>query len=444
MLTFRGGIHPPEGKELSEEKGLERLPLPERVIIPVSQHIGAPAEIIVKIGDKVKTGQKIAASKGKISANIHASVTGTVKAIGNFPNPVSGKGKAIVIERDGDDQWFEYPALDTESIEGSKIIEIAEEMGIVGMGGATFPTHVKLSPPPWKKTDTVILNGAECEPFLTCDDRLMREEPHGIVKGLALIMKATGAQKGFIGIEHNKPHAVSAMKEACKGVDSIEVAVVKTKYPQGAEKQLIDSILDRKVPYGGLPIDVGVVVQNVGTAFALFEAVAKGKPLIERAVTVSGGGMKKTANFISRVGDTYDNLIETAGGMKEDAGMVISGGPMMGFAQYTVKDLPVTKGTSGILVFKKDELAREPESPCISCASCVDICPMHLMPTKLVSLVRNGRYEDAESMNIGACIECGSCAFVCPSKISLVQYVRLGKMELRKIKAKANASKGDK
>ncbi len=443
MLTFKGGVHPPEGKEMSEERALETLPLPDIAIIPVSQHIGAPAEPIVKIGDRVKSGQKIAKSAGKISANIHSSVTGVVKAVGAYPNPVSGKGLAVVVERTGEDDWFDYPAYDPDAIEGSIIAGIAEEMGIVGMGGATFPTHVKITPPPWKKVEYVILNGAECEPFLTCDDRIMRERPAGIVTGLRLLMKATGAARGYVGIEHNKPAAIASMEKACSGFDDIEVKRVKTKYPQGAEKQLIDSILGRKVPNGGLPLDVGVVVHNVGTAYALYDAVVNGRPLVERAVTVSGGGMKGTANFIARVGDTFENLIARAGGAKDNAAEVISGGPMMGFSQFTVKDLPVTKGTSGILVFEEGEIADQPAANCISCASCVDVCPMKLLPARLVALVKNGRYGESGDMNLMACIECGSCAFVCPAKIPIVQYVRLGKTSLRKIMAREKAAKGE-
>ena len=441
MLTFKGGIHPPEGKELSEHKPLKRLSLPDQVIISLSQHIGAPAKAVVQVGDTVLTGQKIAESAGTISAHIHSSVTGKVIGIADFPHPVSGRGEAIVIRREGEDRFFEYPKYTADSCDRETFLKVVAEMGIVGMGGATFPTHVKLAPPSWKKVDTIILNGAECEPYLTCDDRLMQEESGKVALGLLLMVKNTGAGSGVIGIEHNKPEAYRKMSEACAPYQELRVEMVKTKYPQGAEKQLIDSLTGRKVPAGGLPLDVGIIVQNVGTAFAVYEAVYEGKPLIERAVTVSGEGMKETANFIARIGDTYERLINEAGGMREEAACLISGGPMMGFAQYTPEQLPVLKGTSGILVMTRKEIPRSEESPCISCGACVTACPMKLLPTQLVTLVKNKKYEEAGEMNINSCIECGSCAYVCPSKIPLVQYVRLGKGALRKISARQRAKK---
>lgn len=437
MLTFKGGIHPPEKKELSEEKSLKILDAPEKVIIPLSQHIGAPAKLIVEIGDKVKTGQKIAEAQGKISANIHSSVTGKVTAVGNFSHPGFGKNKAVVIEKEGKDEWAEYSKYDNyEELENKKLIEVIREMGIVGLGGATFTTDVKVDLPPWKNADYVILNGAECEPYLTCDYRVMLEKTEEVVKGLQILLKITDAKKGYIGIEDNKPEAIKIMKDYCENIDSIDVKSVKTKYPQGAEKQLIKSITDREVPVGGLPMDVGIVVQNVGTSMAVYEAVVKGKPLIERAVTVSGEGMNDTANFIARIGDTYSNLIEKAGGLNNDVKKIVSGGPMMGTAIYEVENMPVIKGTAGILSLTEDVIDIQKEQACISCASCVDVCPMNLIPSKIVKYVQNEKYEEADDMNINACIECGSCAYVCPSKIPLVQYIKIGKNEIRKINSK--------
>lgn len=436
MLSFKGGIHPPEGKELSEDKELKKLDPPEQVIIPLSQHIGAPAQPIVDIGDEVKTGQKIAKANGKISANIHSSITGKVKAIGSYLHPNLSNSKAIVIEKTKDDEWVENEKIeDYDSVDSEKLVEIIKERGIVGMGGATFPTNVKLSPPPWKDIDYIILNGAECEPYLTCDNRLMREKAKNIVEGLKIIMKIVDADKGFIGIEHNKPESIENMQKICKKIDNIEVKKVKTKYPQGAEKQLIKAITDRVVPVGGLPLDVGIIVQNVGTSLAIYEAIVEGKPLIERAVTVSGEAMKDTANFIARIGDTFENLIDKAGGLKNNVKKIISGGPMMGIAQHSIKNLPILKGVSGILAFGEDKVHPEEEQPCISCASCVDICPMKLIPSKIVQFVKNEKYEEADELDISACIECGSCAYVCPSKIPLVQYMKIGKNKIRKINA---------
>jgi len=437
VLTFKGGIHPPERKNLSEDKSLEKLELPDKVIISLSQHIGAPAKPVVEIGDEVKTGEKIAEAAGKISANIHSSVTGKVVAIGEYPHPSLGKSKAIVIEKTGKDEWFEYDKhKDYETLKKDKIIEIIREMGIVGLGGATFPTDVKLSPPPWKDIDYIILNGAECEPYLTCDDRMMLEKAEGIVEGLKIIMKVSDAKKGFIGIEDNKPEAVKNMTKYCENLDNIEVKRVKTKYPQGAEKQLIKSITDREVPVGGLPLDVGIIVQNVSTAYYIYDAVVNGKPLIERPVTVSGEAMKSTANYISRIGDTFENLINKAGGTKDTVKKIISGGPMMGIALHTIKNLPIQKGVSGILAFEEENIDHRKEQPCISCASCVDICPMGLIPAKLGKYVKNEMYEEAEKLNISACMDCGSCAYVCPSKIPLVQYMKIGKNEIRKLNRK--------
>ena len=437
MLTFKGGIHPPEGKELSENKPLEILEIPDQVIIPLSQHIGAPAKPIVEIGDEVKTGQKIAEAQGKISANIHSSITGKVKAIGEYLHPTLGDAKAIVIEKTSEDSWYEYEKIENyKSEDPDKLVEIIRERGIVGMGGATFPTDVKLSPPPWKDIDYIILNGAECEPYLTCDDRMMREKGEKVIKGLEIIMHIIDADKGFIGIENNKPESIKNMQKLCKNKKNIEVKAVKTKYPQGAEKQLIKSITNREVPVGGLPLDVGIVVQNVGTSLAIYEGIVEGKPLIERAVTVSGEGMKDTANFMVRIGDSFENLVEKAGGLRNNVKKVISGGPMMGIAQHSIKNVPVLKGVSGILAFTDKKTTHTEESPCIGCASCVDICPMMLIPSKIVKFIKNEKYEDANNLDISACIECGSCAYVCPSKISLVQYMKIGKNEVRKLNDK--------
>jgi len=428
LPTFVGGIHPPEKKELSQERKITPLKAPARVVIPLRQHLGAPAKAAVAIGDEVKIGTLIGTPEGFVSAPVHASVSGKVIALGEFPTAMGRPTEAIVIENDGKEEWEPLKeAPDPMGLTPEEIKEKIKAAGIVGMGGAAFPTFVKLSPPKEKPIDVIILNGAECEPYLTADHRLMVEKPAEIVTGLLLIMKALGVKKGMIGIEDNKPDAVEAMKKASARYPEIEVCVPHVKYPQGAEKMLIKAATGREVPPRALPMDVGVVVQNIGTTYAIYEAVRFGKPVIERVTTVTGEGIREPNNYLVRIGTLVSELIAASGGMRNGTGKVISGGPMMGFAISSL-DVPVTKGTSGILVLPEEGIFHADDyKPCIRCSRCVDVCPMQLQPGLLSVLVEKGHYEDAKANNLFDCFECGSCAYVCPSKRPIVQLVRLGK-----------------
>ncbi len=434
-LTFKGGVHPPEYKELAEKKAIEVLPLPDYIIIPVQQHLGAPAEPTVNVGDEVKTGDKICEAKGFVSVPSHASISGKVTAIEKRPHPVGGEVLSINIENDGKDELSpsiapipNYMAQDVEEMK-KKI----KEAGLAGMGGAAFPTHVKLSPPADKPIDTFILNGAECEPFLTADHRLMLERPNEILEGLRIIMKILGCKTGYIGIEKNKLDAIALMQKlVSESGDKLTVVPLNVKYPQGAEKQLIKAITNRKVPAGGLPMDVGCLVHNVGTAKAIYDAVSSNKPLYERVVTVTGKGIKEPKNLLVRIGTLFQNLIDFCGGLTEDTFKIVNGGPMMGIAQYTM-EVPVTKGTSGVVLFTKRESEITEPRPCIRCARCVDSCPMNLLPNILVRVIEYKNFDEAHKLGVLDCIECGSCAFVCPSKIRHVHHFKYGKLEVTKM-----------
>jgi electron transport complex protein RnfC len=431
--TFKRGIHPQDSKELTAGNPTKKAHLPKRVVIPLSQHIGAPAKAEVSIGDEVKKYQLIGSPPGFVSAPVHSSVSGKVVAISEFLQPSGRMVQSIVIESDEKDEGIElqeHPDF-METTPGD-IKTLISNAGIVGLGGAAFPTNVKLSPPKEKPIDVIILNGAECEPYLTADHRLMVEQPKDVVNGLKLIMKSVGVTKGYIGIEKNKPDAIKAMKKASENEPDIEVRPLTVKYPQGAEKMLIKAIADREVPgKGGLPMDVGAIVQNVGTALAIYEAVRYGKPLIERIVTVTGKGVSEPKNLVVRIGTLISELIEDCGGLAEGAVKVISGGPMMGFAQWDL-DVPVIKGTSGILVMSEDEFISTDEySACIRCGRCIDICPMGLNPSMISIFSEKGYFEETKDYNLFDCFECGSCAFVCPSKRPMVQFIRLAKSQTK-------------
>ncbi len=433
--TFSGGVHPAGNKHLSAHKPTVPAAIPKRAVIPLSQHIGAPTKPLVVIGQEVKKGEKIGETTGFVSAPVHASISGKVVALGSFPHSLGVNVPAVVIESDGKDEWITGLKENTDYnlLSPDELKKIVQDAGIVGMGGATFPTHVKLAPPKEKPIDVVILNGAECEPYLTSDHRLMLERPREIIEGLKILMRILGVQKGYIGIEDNKPDAIETMTKAAAGSPEVKVWPVKVKYPQGAEKMLIKAISGRTVPAGGLPMDVGVVVQNVGTAEAIYNAVRHGRPLIERYVTVTGRGVKEPKNFLARIGTPFSQLIEEAGGMTEDASKVIAGGPMMGMSQYTL-EVPVIKGTSGITVLPKAEVNVKSYGPCIRCGRCIDACPMKLQPSYIGLYIEKGHYEDAKAYNLMDCFECGSCTFVCPANRPMVQWVKKAKKELAKKK----------
>ncbi len=430
LLSFRGGIHPPHSKSMTEHLPVEKALEPETVVIPLQQHIGAPCKPIVEVGEKVKVGQKIGEAGGFVSAPVHSSVSGTVKKI-EKRMIINGTGTCVVIESDGLNEIHEsvVPKGDVDTLEPKEILDIINESGIVGMGGAGFPTRVKLSPPPDKKIDVLIVNGAECEPYLTADHRLMLETPEDVVYGLRAVMKVLGLEKAYIAIENNKMDAVLSMKEAAKEYPGIQVVTVKTKYPQGGEKQLIYACSQREVPSGSLPMDAGAVVSNVATMSAISKAIRTGMPLIERICTVTGDGIVEPKNIMIKNGTRISEIVAQAGGYKGDPGKVILGGPMMGFAQFT-DDLPSTKTTSGVLVFTEEQ-ARLPESnPCIRCGKCVDICPSFIQPFAISAYSLNGMFDMAEKNNAMDCIECGSCSFICPSKRPLLHSIRMAKREI--------------
>jgi len=426
---FRGGVHPPE-KKLSADVPVKPLPVPEQVIVPLSMHIGAPAKPVVQGGDEVKLGQLIAESSGFVSANIHSPVSGVVRTIEPRDHPLGRKLPCFVIDNDGKDDAVEFTPLgDWPTAEPKALIEAIHAAGIVGMGGATFPTHVKLSPPPQFPIDTVIANGVECEPYLTSDHRLMLEHPDRVLEGLRIVMRVLGLDKGFIGIEQNKPDAIALMREKVADHPGVEVLALPVRYPQGAEKQLIYAATKREIPSGGLPMNVGCLVQNVGTLAAIRDAVVEGKPLVERIVTVTGEAVAQPVNLLVRLGTPIRLLIEAAGGATVPTAKVISGGPMMGLAQYT-DQTPVIKGSSGLLVLGPEQAPVIEAGPCIRCGACVRGCPMGLQPTELARLVQNDDFAAAEAWGVLDCIECGSCAFGCPAHIKLVHWIRFGKAEV--------------
>lgn len=430
-LTFKRGIHPKHGKHYTEKKPIKILEPKGDLVFPMSQHIGAPCKPLVKKGDQVLVGQKIGEAQGFVSAPVHSSVSGTVKDVKQVLHPSGFMVEAIIVENDGEYKDCETinKALDYTKLSPTEIRDIVKEAGIVGMGGAGFPTSIKLTPPEDKKIDYIILNGAECEPYITSDHRIMLEETEKVVLGLKIILKLFPEAKGVIGIEDNKPDAIAAMKKQVEGEDRIEVAVVKTKYPQGAEKQLIYAVTKREVPSGGLPADAGCIVQNIDTVVAIHRAIFRGRPLMRRIVTVSGGAIADPQNFKVRLGTSYRELIEAAGGFKEEPVKVISGGPMMGFAMYSL-DAPVVKGTSSILCLTKAETEVSKESNCMRCGKCVEVCPMNLLPLDLNKYSINNDEENFVKYKGLDCIECGSCSYVCPSKRHLLQSIRTTKKEV--------------
>lgn len=424
----------PENK-LSADRWPVTLPPPEQVIIPLAQHIGAPAKPLVAKGDTVKVGTLVAEAAGFVSAPVHSSVSGTVAKIEDVVDTSGYKKPAIIIDVK-DDVWEEAIVAGQarpDSLSPQEIIEKIQKAGIVGMGGATFPTHVKLLPPPGQKAEILIINGAECEPYLTDDHVLMLEKGEEILQGVALLMKAAQVQKALIGIESNKPDAIAHLSGLAAAYPGIRIVPLKPRYPQGSEKQLIDALTGRQVASGALPVSVGVIVQNVGTAFAVYEAVVKNKPLIERIVTVTGNHLAHPCNFRVRIGTPIRYLIQAAGGLPEDTGKIVGGGPMMGRALLNT-DIPVTKGMSGILLIPGSEAQRKPARNCIRCTKCVTICCMGLEPYRLMNLAQFREWETMKENNVTDCLECGSCSYVCPANRPILDYIKWGKNELRKNK----------
>ncbi len=430
MKTFKiGGIHPPATK-LTARTSIKQLPLPEKLFVPLDQHIGAPVELVVERGEEVKTGQLIARPGGFVSAALHAPAAGKIQKIDNVIDASGYKRKSVIIKTTAD-SWHEDINTDSSiitecSFTPGEIINKIKAGGITGMGGASFPTHVKLSIPEGKKIDTLLINGAECEPYLTADQQLMLTYPEKLITGIKILQKALNVKKAYIGIEINKPQAIAKLRQYCQDTENIAIIPLKLKYPQGAEKQLIKAILNREVPAGGLPLHAGCVVQNVGTAVAVYEAVQKNKPLIERLVTVSGKNLSEPSNFLVRIGTPVAALIEACGGLPPDTGKIISGGPMMGKALIST-DVPVTKGTSGIVLLPARESRRRPAQNCIRCGKCIRVCPTGVEAFYLEKLAVRQKYDEAAKQHVTDCMECGSCSYTCPSSRPLLDYIRLAK-----------------
>jgi electron transport complex protein RnfC len=436
LLTFpKGGVHPAESKTLSEHLAIETLPLPEEVDILLQQHFGAPCKPLVDKKAKVTEGDVIGEVAGGLGAAVHASVTGTVKSVGTSTNPVSVTTASVTIQTDRAAPPRNYPLEDWRSLSADDLKKRVKAAGIVGIGGAGFPTHVKLSPPPEAKVDVLIINGVECEPYLTTDHRLMLENPEDIIEGAKIILTMLGIKECHIGIEANKINAVETLRKAAanKASDGFRVSVdaLKVKYPQGSEKQLIQSITGRRVPGFGLPFDAGVIVQNVGTTKAVYEAVALNKPLYEKVITITGKGISRPANLKVRIGTRLSDIVSFLGGTKPDLARIVMGGPMMGFPISTL-DVPVTKTTSGVLFLTEDEIDTRPYSHCIRCGWCLEACPMGLQPNEIGVYVEAGRPQDTSKFGLFECFECGCCAFVCPAKRPLVQFIRLAKLKAKR------------
>jgi electron transport complex protein RnfC len=430
---FRHGVHPPELKALTADRPIRRLPFPDEVVLPLRQHAGRPARVVVRVGQRVERGDCVAEADGFVSVPIHASAAGTVVDVGWWPHPDGSMATAVRIAVDPFAIHAPRPRLVPrwEGLTPAQVVQAVQDAGVVGLGGAAFPTHVKLAPPRDVSIQTIILNGAECEPYLTADHRTMVEYPHRVVIGAQVMRHALGAARVVLGVERNKPDAIAALATAAAADPAIRVLPLTVKYPQGAEKMLIHAVTGREVPSGQLPAAAGVLVQNVGSAAAIAEVFETGLPLIERIVTVTGRGVRTPGNFIVPVGTRLSDLLVRCGGLTDDAAEVIVGGPMMGQAQGNL-EAPVTKGTTGVVVLTRDEVRRPERYPCISCGRCLDACPVFLNPSELGQLAELARYDEMEALHLADCMLCGSCAYVCPSNIPLAQLFSLSKVALRR------------
>jgi electron transport complex protein RnfC len=430
---FRHGIHPPDSKELTAHLPLRRLEFPAEVVLPLRQHAGKPAVLCVKKGDRVLRGDVIATADGFVSAPVHASASGTVTEVGLWPHPDGSMDTAVRIAVDRWSPQVPRPRLvpQWQGLTPDQVVRAVQDAGVVGLGGAAFPTHVKLAPPKDLTVELIILNGAECEPYLTTDHRIMVEYPGRVHFGLRVMMHALGVRRAVIGVERNKPDAIEALTRTVPPDLAVEILPLTVKYPQGAEKMLIRAVTGREVPSGKLPVSIGVVVQNVGSAASIAEVFETGLPLVERVVTVSGRGVRKPANLIVPVGTRLGTLLDGCGGLTDDAAEIIFGGPMMGVPQSSL-DVPIVKGTTGVVVLRHADVRALRTYPCIHCGQCLDACPVYLNPQRLGELARAGRYEDMEPLHVMDCMLCGSCAYVCPSNIPLAQLFSASKSALRR------------
>lgn len=433
FFGFKGGVHPPENKIQTENKKIQELKAPKLVFISLLQHIGVPLTPKVEVGEKVLKGQIIADSTAFLSVPVHATVSGIVKRIENLPFPLMGNVQTIVIENDEKDEWIELRKVkDWKNLSKQELLEIIREKGIVGLGGAAFPTHIKLNPPEGTKIDTLLLNGAECEPYLNSDNRIMIEEGSKVVEGIKIMKYILNVDKAIIGIEDNKKAAIESMKVACEGTN-IEVMSLKTMYPQGGEKSLIKATLNKEVPSGKLPSAVGVVVNNTTTAVAIYDAIVNGIPLIDKVVTVTGKAIKEPKNLRVAIGTPISNVLEECRYSEDEAEKIVMGGPMMGMAQLTL-EVPVIKGTSGLLALTRDETNHCKSKACIGCGKCVEVCPMSLQPIMYARLAEFSQWEDMSKYNLMDCIECGSCSYICPANRPLTEAIKIGKAKLRMMK----------
>jgi electron transport complex protein RnfC len=435
--TFRHGIHPEDYKALTKDMPIERMPFMDEIVLPLSQHLGSPSRPVVKPGDKVFRGQMLAEPVGFVSTAVHSSVTGTVKAIELRHHPGGKNVESIVIEKDpySPQTLYREHSIEWEKLNPKELLAVVQHGGFVGLGGAAFPTHVKLTVPEGKRVEFLIVNGVECEPYLTSDHRLMLEDPDSIFLGIRISKKILGVEKVYIGVESNKPDAIALLRERMPADLPCEVVPLKTKYPQGAEKMLTEAVLHREIPSGKLPIDIHVIVNNVGTIAGIGQYFAYGQPLIERIVTITGPGINRPANLLIPIGTRLSDALTYCGGLKENTLQILFGGPMMGAPQLHL-DVPVLKGTSGILCLTDYEVGVREEYPCIRCLRCVDACPVYLNPSRLGALAKVRHYDEMLDYHILDCMECGSCSYVCPSNIPLVQRFRVAKVLLREKQAR--------